>query len=1581
MSNQFENGPNCCPECESENLMFSKKRQVYLCDVCGHEFVVHKSSKPLRIFFSYGHDHNEKLVQRIKVDLEERGHDIWFDNSEIKSGDEWRRNITEGIAGSHRVVLFLSKCSTNDPGVCLDEIGIAIGIKGDNIQTILVEGEKDVRPPPSISHVQRLDMQYWRLYQDVGQDIWNAWYGEKIAEIIRVVESDESVCFTDETQEFMAKLKPVKSNIKTRELLLKPFVGRKWIHDSVEAWRNDRQSDSRLFWVVGAPGVGKSAFVTNFAHFGKGSVIALHFCERNKQSHKDPRQVVLNIAFQLACRFPSYRKNLLDFPETNKLNIKDAGELFDYLLVKLLLYVIDAKREKYIVIIDAIDEANVDGRNAIAEFLMQHVDLLPDGIILLITSRPEEEAMRPLRGLSGLKPVMLEMDSEENHNDIREYLHHRLPNAGEVVVNAILDKSGGVFLYAEYICEQLRQSQLSLGRFDEFPNGLDGIYAQYFARQFSDLGEYKSTTRHALGILISACEPLEPDFLASSSDWDTYQLEDFLDSLGSLLRKSEGRLYPFHKSLFDWLSDKAKSGNYFVSAEEGQNRLAGQGMREYRHSLRDLLPYNLRHLPFHLVECERRDELIGNDRIPGLLTDLRFIQAKCEAGLVHELVADYNKAQAALLEFAEESERWITEKSSGRADRLRHFGTFTSNHLKALVEQPAYTLPIVWNSADSGPVFEQAEKLISGFKLPWLRRSPRPHSGPLCSQCLRPLEGHSSDVSSLMFTPDGRRVVSTSWDKTLRIWDFENGFCLRSLEGHSDFVLSAIITPDGSRVVSISRDSTLRIWDLETGDCLRIIKGYVDWDATVVMSPDGHRVVLTGRGDTLRVWDIEKGECLHVFKGHYDDVYSMSISPDGRRVISAGEDGELRLWDIETGVCLQILKDHESPVLSVDISPNGKHAISAGCSRAFVWSLVTGTCICSLDNCGQYCWNLVISPDGRRIVSIVDYVKIVTWDLFSGKCLYTFDGYTSSVESVIVSPDGRYIVCGSEDKTVRVLDIENGKCLAVYYADSKVLSVAISTTGDRIVCGMADGQVHFLRPVNFPVPGPVILTAKNDSIASCPLCNSDFTPLPNVIVAIPQDANFPSSPEFFDDPRLLSDCPHCGKPLKFNPFFSDGGAPMYSESIISPFEKLIDATTGTWRLEKNRFVAELADGQVTAWLTPVNNGNDPNLVSPEFDIRNLRAPRSCPRFSSDSKFCIIEDEDSGTILYKMGKQGLEPTDICVGNSTQFSGDSQLLSTVRNNEMAVWSFVEKKYVSRGVPRNKNCSVLRALSSDGRVLLVTSCDLDKVQCSEVWDTRDSKLLFESQCLCDWPVPVLTPNGSHLVAVRSDNMLCVWDLFKSQLIHEEPAPEEPRLLAVASDASVYACVTKNNEIILRSGDTTSKTSPFGKRSRPKAMGTIFLTSSCLQIVYCKTDGDELYFGYIFDIEAGRLKHGRYVAGREWKPDDDQFEVAYEAIRYRLHSLQRIDIELGDFTSPSERMVLPPWPDYWTAYDVSPDGKIWVLTNHLGAVMLATLDYASNIAVRLWQKPDPPRRPTRRYPDPQCLRSLLSSEDVLPF
>ncbi len=635
---------------------------AFLCYACKHEFTSAQSIAPLRIFLSYGHDVNEELVRRIKTDLEKRGHDVWFDKNDIKFGDEWRRAITDGITGSHRVLSFLSKHSTRDPGVCLDEIAIAIGVKGGNIQTILVESETEVKPPASISHIQWLDMHDWKERKEIGSgtepeqpDFWETWYLAKLAEIVRVVESDESRRFAGEIETLSGHLKPIASDSRISTLLRKGFIGRQWLFDAIETWRNpgnagpqtgpseiipDPQSEipppSRLFWITGDPGVGKSAFAAHLTHFGRDKVIAAQFVEWDKPDHRDARRVVRSLAFQLATRLPDHRKLLLALPEIAELDRKDPAELFDYLLANPLKTVIGGGRERLLIVIDALDEAGEAGRNPLVEMLARHAPRLPDWLGLVVTSRPESAVQTPLQGLN---PFVLDTRTKANRADLREYLrdqlapqlqprpdlsrHSEAAADADRLIGQILEKSEGVFLYAERFCDDIQHGHLSLDRPDQFPQGLGGIFCQWFQRQFPDLEKFRKDVRPALRAILAAREPLPVEILQRLFHWQDEELRDFTRTLGSLFpvtKEVKGEVIkPYHKSLVDWLADETKAGAYFVSSLEGHRILGNLGFLEYSHDVQQMSEYALKYTPWHLFDSGQQEQARK------ILTDRKYI--------------------------------------------------------------------------------------------------------------------------------------------------------------------------------------------------------------------------------------------------------------------------------------------------------------------------------------------------------------------------------------------------------------------------------------------------------------------------------------------------------------------------------------------------------------------------------------------------------------------------------------------------------------------------------------------------------------------------------------------------------------------------------------------------------------------------------------------------------------------------------------------------------------------------------------------------------------------------------------------
>ena len=141
---------------------------------------------------------------------------------------------------------------------------------------------------------------------------------------------------------------------------------------------------------------------------------------------------------------------------------------------------------------------------------------------------------------------------------------------------------------------------------------------------------------------------------------------------------------------------------------------------------------------------------------------------------------------------------------------------------------------------------------------------------------------------------------------------------LPPLRGHNSSVLSVAFSPDGSKIVSGSYDETIRVWDASTGvEMLPPLRGHDHWVRSVAFSPDGLKIISGSYDETIRVWDASTGiEMLPPLRGHHDWVRSVAFSPDGSKILSRSSDKTIRIWDANTGVEIVLESDSRSvPVL------------------------------------------------------------------------------------------------------------------------------------------------------------------------------------------------------------------------------------------------------------------------------------------------------------------------------------------------------------------------------------------------------------------------------------------------------------------------------------------------------------------------------------------------------------------------------------------------------------------------------------------------------------------------------------------
>ncbi|KAL2212044.1 WD40 repeat-like protein [Sarocladium strictum] len=286
-------------------------------------------------------------------------------------------------------------------------------------------------------------------------------------------------------------------------------------------------------------------------------------------------------------------------------------------------------------------------------------------------------------------------------------------------------------------------------------------------------------------------------------------------------------------------------------------------------------------------------------------------------------------------------------------------------------------------------------------------------------------QGHFDSMNSLVYSPDGRRIVTTADDGKIKVWDVESGFCIVTFTEHTSGVTGCEFAKKGNVLFTASLDGSIRAWDLIRFRNFRTFTAPTRLSFSCMAVDPSGEVVAAGSLDSfdIHIWSVQTGQLLDQLSGHDGPVSSLAFTPNGDSLVSGSWDRTARIWSVfsrtQTSEPLQLQAD----VLDIAVRPDSLQlAVSTLDGQLSFWSISEA--------------NQTGGMDGRRDVS--------GGRKFSDRRTAASMTGTKSFNTIKYSTDGSCLLAGG-----------NSKYICLYSVDTLVLlkkwtvSVNLSLAGTQ----------------------------------------------------------------------------------------------------------------------------------------------------------------------------------------------------------------------------------------------------------------------------------------------------------------------------------------------------------------------------------------------------------------------------------------------------------------------------------------------------------------------------------------------------
>ncbi|KAJ5538249.1 hypothetical protein N7494_007728 [Penicillium frequentans] len=868
-----------------------------------------------------------------------------------------------------------------------------------------------------------------------------------------------------------------------------------WILDNEQFKEWQDSQSSRLLWIRGDPGKGKTMLLCGVIDeltqsTGDNANISFFFCQATDVRINNATAVLRGLIYSLVEKQPSLLSHVRTrYDPAGKTLFEDinAWNALSNIFTDILR---DPNLQNTYLVIDALDECTID-LPFLLDLVIQEIST-HSHVKWIVSSRNWPSIEERLDTVTQIAPISLELNETFVSDAVQQFIRHKVHQLAKVkkykdeirdfVYHHLLSNSQSTFLWVALVCQDLNKTSRRhvLKKLEEFPPGLDDLYGRMLDQVRKS--EDAELCKRILAVMSIVYRPITLDELTATVEipngLDDEALLEIIVLCGSFLTLRDDVIVFVHQSAKEFLVEKAHIEVFPEDQEAEHLAIFSQSLltmfKTLRRNIFDIESFGISTKEFtqpspnplaaakyacvywvdHLQEgwCGEDTAHSLDERCVDNFLRQKYLHWLESLGILGSL----SEGITAMLKLEDLLQK--RGKSQALLDRVQDASRFIRYYRKAIESSPLQVY-------SSGLIFSPTQSITricyQREKPDWILNSPVVDKS--WNSCIHTLEGHSHWTILITWSPDGSQLASASVDKTIRIWDPASGQCASILEGHSDPVTSLIWSPDGSRLASASNDKTIRIWDPAKGQCALTFKGYSGSDDSIAYSiawsPDGSKLASASDDNTVRIWDPATGQCTSTLKGNSDRVISITWSPDGSQLASSSDDTTLRIWDLVTGQCASsMFEGHSGLAYQIAWSPNGSQLASSLDNNTMrIWSLDTRQCASTLKGHSGPVVSINWSPDGSRLASASFDNTIRIWDSATGQCTSILDRHGNWVRWIAWSPDGSRLASASNDKTIRIWDpVTSQGVLTLKGHSGPVMSITWSPDGSKLASASFD---------------------------------------------------------------------------------------------------------------------------------------------------------------------------------------------------------------------------------------------------------------------------------------------------------------------------------------------------------------------------------------------------------------------------------------------------------------------------------------------------------------------------------------------